>query len=98
MDSDLVFGAALSVSDVLGDDPLHLLSQHGVLRQLQTHNKQTLGCMVTFDPSGWLDQVTRRGSLSYWLTCCESFLSFVVLLCLHVPRRRRLGGTLGVTD
>lgn len=30
----LILGAVFSVPDVLGDDPLHLLSQHGVLSQL----------------------------------------------------------------
>ena len=32
--SNLVFGAAFSVPDVLGNNPLHLLSQHRVLSQL----------------------------------------------------------------
>ena len=40
--SDLVFGAALAVTYVLGDDLLHLLTQHGVLGQLRTHtHRQT---------------------------------------------------------
>lgn len=30
----LIFSAALAVADVLSDDPLHLLSQHGILGQL----------------------------------------------------------------
>lgn len=30
----LIFSAALAVTDVLSDDPLHLLSQHGILGQL----------------------------------------------------------------
>ncbi len=37
----LILGATLSISDVLGDNPLHFLSKHGVLSQLsQKKNKK----------------------------------------------------------
>ena len=40
LETHLVFGATLSISDVLSDNSLHLLSEHRILSQLQTGNTE----------------------------------------------------------
>jgi len=45
---DLIFGATLPITDVLGYNPLHFLSKHGVLSQLshKTHTGSTTSQLI----------------------------------------------------
>ena len=75
--TDLVFSATLSVSDVLSDDSLHLLSEHRILSQLKHRGQRS-----ETEPHRDCDvkPTTNKNSffltrLLFWQSCSSSTIS-----------------------